>query len=304
MIISITGGLGNQLFQLYAGIFYGQGKVRLSTKFGNPRMTNGIPDIMHFSLPKGVEILEERSRDKLAQKIGGFALRRNLIPSTYDSNLITRKVIDISMKAYFSTKLRERVSIFSAHEVGLNDKRPGINDLVFGYFQSTLYWESVKDLESGLTLKNYSNRFLEFRNHAEKERPLVVHVRLGDYVQEEHFGLLSREYYIRGLNHLNSHSSKKQIWLFSDEPEKAKSFLKTEIKDNLFLVPKAGLTPAETLELMRYGSGYVIANSSFSWWGASLSYNHDSKVVAPSKWFAGMSDPQAILPENWIREDR
>jgi hypothetical protein len=50
---------------------------------------------------------------------------------------------------------------------------------------------------------------------------------------------------------------------------------------------------------MRYGSSYIIANSSFSWWGAYLRKNQNAPVYAPNKWFKGMDDPDQLLPPDW-----
>jgi hypothetical protein len=66
-----------------------------------------------------------------------------------------------------------------------------------------------------------------------------------------------------------------------------------------FVVPDKDISPSETLELMRYGRAYVIANSSFSWWGAYLRMNHRASVYAPKKWFKGMEDPADLIPPDW-----
>ena len=58
-----------------------------------------------------------------------------------------------------------------------------------------------------------------------------------------------------------------------------------------------------TLQAMRLGRGYVIANSTFSWWAAYLSLNPGVEVVAPSPWFMGMEDPKELIPPNWKKFD-
>ena len=82
-------------------------------------------------------------------------------------------------------------------------------------------------------------------------------------------------------------------------------------KEKLFLVERLPVrwinsvdaSVASTLQAMRLGHGYVVANSSFSWWAAFLSFNGASEVVAPSPWFKGMDDPKDLIPPNWSQVD-
>jgi len=60
---------------------------------------------------------------------------------------------------------------------------------------------------------------------------------------------------------------------------------------------------ASTLEAMRFGRGYVIANSTFSWWGAYLSHTDHAEVIAPDPWFQGMDSPDSLIPRNWQKRN-
>ena len=91
----------------------------------------------------------------------------------------------------------------------------------------------------------------------------------------------------------------KTIWLFSNEPEEALGLLPETSHKQIRIIPDSGWTPAETLELMRHCHAYVIANSTFSWWGAYLSYNQKSLRVGPNPWFKGEASPKDIIPESW-----
>ena len=61
------------------------------------------------------------------------------------------------------------------------------------------------------------------------------------------------------------------------------------------------LTDVEVWSLMRHFSGYIIANSSFSWWGAFLRMDKSAPVCVPKPWFKGMRDPNLLIPADWIQ---
>jgi hypothetical protein len=75
MIISLTGGLGNQLFQMYAGLSFDKNQVRLTSKFGNPRKTCGLPDLLHFQLPYRVEVIPSEDKGIFSHKVGCFRIQ-------------------------------------------------------------------------------------------------------------------------------------------------------------------------------------------------------------------------------------
>ena len=304
MIISLTGGLGNQLFQMYAGLSFDKNQVRLTSKFGNPRKTCGLPDLLHFQLPHRVEVIPSEDKGIFSHKAGGFALRSGLLPNSNNKFFVPKFIIDSTMDLYFSVTLKERVSTFSSAEVGLSSISPSGNKLVFGYFQTYKYFHALRTYDKEISLKIKTQDFSHLKDMAKIERPVVVHIRLGDYVEEKHFGTLSLDYYSKALRKLGAESSTSPIWIFSDDSINALKLLPSELRGRCFVVPKENLSPAETLELMRYGSAYVIANSSFSWWAATLSYTEKAPVVAPEKWFAGMQDPRELLPSDWMTELR
>jgi hypothetical protein len=93
------------------------------------------------------------------------------------------------------------------------------------------------------------------------------------------------------------------IWLFSDEPNEALKLMSFELRGIIHVVQDFRDSPSKTLEIMRCGSGYVIGNSSFSWWAAFLSNSHTPTVIAPNTWFQGLPEPRMLIPENWIRSD-
>jgi hypothetical protein len=301
MIISLTGGLGNQIFQMFAGLYYSRDEVFLTSEFGSPRCTNGIPDLFHFNLPSRVKKLDVNlPADKVKLKFGGFALRRYIVEDKISNFRYSEAASSFLLNSFFSIYLNRRLEVFSSREVGFCEESPAQNALIFGYFQSYKYFDALNFPDNEINLRYSNEHYKELKTLAVKEKPIFVHVRLTDYSKEKHFGTLSSRYYSQGLDLIEKNLGQRKIWLFSDQAEKALSLLPRRKLSRIFVVPKQELSPAQTLNLMRYGTAYLIANSTFSWWGAKLSYIGDPMVVAPQKWFAGMDDPKDILPVAWI----
>jgi len=81
----------------------------------------------------------------------------------------------------------------------------------------------------------------------------------------------------------------------------ARNFLPADLVLPIRLVGQVNNSTALTFEIMRLGYGYVIANSTFSWWAAYLSRNLNSSVVSPDPWFTGIPEPTYLIPKGWKR---
>jgi hypothetical protein len=165
-----------------------------------------------------------------------------------------------------------------------------------GYFQSEKYFIHIKDE----LLKDFEfiDGILDPAKDAIKnwKTPVSLHIRRTDYISNPNHSVLSMSYYERALSYFNSNST---ILIFSDEPEWC---MKHELfSDDRFLVSETENSYMD-LCLMTLCSGHIIANSSFSWWGAWLS--ESEKVIAPKDWFKGSNnehlDTKDLIPNNWI----
>jgi hypothetical protein len=179
----------------------------------------------------------------------------------------------------------------------------GKNSLLFGYFQ-TYRWvcfPRVNVQMREMRIENPGLGLIEYMALAKLESPLIVHVRLGDYKNEKDFGLPSEEYCARAVRLLMKTDTYSKIWLFPDEPELARSRIPSEFRARVRVIEEIDNSPASTLGLIKYGKGYVMANSSFSWWGAFLDHYNLAKVIAPSPWFSNLDNPVDFIPETWIQ---
>jgi hypothetical protein len=177
------------------------------------------------------------------------------------------------------------------------------NTLLIGYFQTDRFIEQIgvdKFISGSATLNSVVE---EYRELSKLEMPLVMHVRLGDYRNESKIGILSDNYYLDNYQFLWSTGKYQKIWLFSDEPNEAIKLLHSNLIPYVRVIDSHNLSSAQTLEVMTFGKGYLIANSTFSWWGAYLSKTANAEVIAPLPWFKNLPEPRFLVPKNWNRAE-
>lgn len=304
--ISMTGGLGNQLFQLAAAnSFAGLRLPEAVFGFGIPRRTiAGIPDILEFDTRNVIGRQDTRPVTWFLSKLAGYNLRMGVTARTYENNRVIRNLISGISNIFFSIHFRKKTKVMRATGVGFCDLMPMNNHvLLLGYLQSyrwIMQPDVIKRFKE-LDLLRPSAAVNSCRSTVGTSRILGIHIRLGDYKSESNFGILSPDYYQVALSEILANSSFDKIWIFSDEPKLARtihtfsSALPTEWIDDL------DLTAAETLQIFRRCDGYILANSTFGWWAAMLSDANDPEVVVPSKWFKDLEDPRDLIPPSWRR---
>ncbi len=176
-----------------------------------------------------------------------------------------------------------------------------------GEFFTTYYFRKLQ--EAGFSFEfrcvNRSQYFLNFLETLGDRRFLSIHIRRGDYVNlSDRFGILGISYYSSGLESLIGQGAKWDvIVIFSDDKSVAREFcdlLATDSQEILIYDPGVESDAAEELELMTYASHHILANSSFSLWGAMLAEKKGARV-APKPWVKGFSEPNNLLPEDIIR---
>jgi hypothetical protein len=166
-----------------------------------------------------------------------------------------------------------------------------------GYFQSEKYFKHIEDdIRKDFTFKK------EYYDSCEEAKPLLdnpiaLHIRRGDFLinSGNHYNL-SLSYY---ENALKEFDSDRQVVIFSDDPKWCKQ--QKLFENDRFLVAETG-HPYVDMCLMTLCSDYIIANSTFSWWGAWLSQNKNKIVIYPDKWFGPNNIDKStkdLFPEKW-----
>jgi hypothetical protein len=136
---------------------------------------------------------------------------------------------------------------------------------------------------------------------AEQTNFIAIHIRRGDYAHprnSETIGLLSISYYLQGIDLVQSRLGDLPVWLFSDEPEYVLEIMPLMPRNCRLILSPNESHPAETLLIMSKAKGFVLSNSTFSWWGARFARDDSFKVV-PSPWFRNLQQPNSLKPESW-----
>ncbi|MBI5078278.1 MAG: alpha-1,2-fucosyltransferase [Candidatus Yonathbacteria bacterium] len=179
------------------------------------------------------------------------------------------------------------------------------HNYIEGYFQSEKNFLNIKDkVLKEFTFKNESKIFLLEKSKIDKVNSVSVHIRRGDYVSDPKInsthGVCSKEYYEQAMSLMRSKVDSPIFYFFSDDIE----WVKKEFGEHADFkyVSSPSLEEYEELMLMSSCAHNIIANSSFSWWGAYLNKNPNKIVIAPKKWVNIAPDPHPnIIPEGWVR---
>ena len=169
-----------------------------------------------------------------------------------------------------------------------------------GYFQTEKYFKHIEgEIREDFTFKE------EILTPCKElmwqlDLPIALHVRRTDYISNSaNHPPCPLSYYEKALKHFDDD---REVIVFSDDPEWCKE--QELFSDDRFMVSENEDNRMD-LCLMSLCSDFIIANSTFSWWGAWLSTNKDKKVIAPVQWFGtGYTkdhDTSDLIPDGWTR---
>lgn len=192
---------------------------------------------------------------------------------------------------YFSQKDFNDISILAPPIEEIEE-----NTYIKGWFQSYKYFFDIRHIllnefvpKRDIVLNEY------VKKNVQNRESVSVHIRRGDYIRNNM--ALTREYYIAAMDFVSGKIN-NPVWIvFSDDIEYVKAHYIFE-KSVVFIDESYHLEDYEQLMLMSKCKHNIIANSTFSWWGAWLNQNENKTVIAPTKWYGSQRN---IVPESWIK---
>ena len=291
-IVKFKGGLGNQLFQyaflrtleLKYGIVNVKGDFSYYTDITNDGIR--VPRIEKFN----VKINKADSQD--LSQILMFRHTGNPLGLGYKIGLIAE--ILLNRQYYFEWDRQYR-----------NVEQLLGYDYFDGYWQSWRYWNDIEDIiKKEIVLTDaLSERAQATIDKINKENAVFVSIRRGDYVassrDRKHYGSFGPEYYEKAIDHIKERVSNPVFYIFSNDIPWVKQNMRFDCMA-IFRDQEEQTNDTEELLIMSSCQHAIIANSTFSWWGAWLIENKDKIVIAPANWFAD-DKPIDIIPNTWLR---
>lgn len=291
IITKITWGLGNQMFQ------YAVGRA-LSLRNNTELRLN----IFAFDTYK----LHEYSLEKLS--IFKDYITKNDLP--WYENTSSNKYID-----FIFQKIKNLTAPYNKHHFRENGFEP-FQEKVFslpdgsyldGYFQSEKYFREYSDIirndfEVSIPPSQENALMLE---KIKSVNAVSLHIRRGDYIKNSNtkalHWLCNAEYYQKSIVYITERVENPVFFIFSDDIAWAKENMKTGF-EQYFIDFNDASQNHEDLRLMKNCKHHIIANSTFSWWGAWLNPNREKIVIMPSIWFSGYTyDTRDLYPDGWIK---
>lgn len=277
IVVRLLGGLGNQMFQYAAA-----------------------------------RRLAERHRTELVLELSGFesySLRRYELDAFKIANRIMT-LVEVDSWARRCAEQGGSVAYLKEPHFhffpGLLSAPP--DAFLEGYWQSERYFADIAPvLRQAFTLRaplDHPNRAL--LASIEETESVSIHVRRKDYVDNPHthavHGTCGLDYYDASIDRVRAETKVPHFFVFSDDPPWAAAYLAPRVSAPCTVVLGNAGRGVIDLTLMRHCRHHIVANSSFSWWGAWLCENPGKIVLAPRRWFASSDlDARDLVPPSWQR---
>jgi Glycosyl transferase family 11 len=261
----LLGRTGNNLFQ------YALGRV-LAAKHGVPLVLDGSwfneegwREVSHFlNLPLKAKVVRRCS-------IGARALRKLTGKHYWEYGKFPRLTEDPHDQSFDPRFLATPADC-----------------LLFGYFQSPLYFQDIAD-----DLRNELNTLFSEASRAPAELvarladsgSVAVHVRRQDYLHHPIFNVCDSDYYQESIRQMRALLPGARFLIFSDDPQWCRSEFRDSDQEVIDSGRKAS-NPLHDLHLMSLASHHIIANSTYSWWAAWLGDKPGQRVMMPDRWYA------------------
>lgn len=295
IIVLLKAGLGNQLFQYATGRALSiklQTELKIDLTFYDNPINSRLLRLDIFSLP--YSIAQNTEIKKFKNKT---------------SNYLIRKLNTLGLELYSYNKPSH---IFEKDLLSIVNYEKDY--YIEGWFADQCFFKEYRPL----ILKDLNNETLISRNYnpvlylIENTNSVSVHIRRGDYLLLDYFYDLPIDYYLKAIGLLRKKINNPNFFFFSDDISWVKkSFAHI---DNSFFVEGCNVSDQQgrnisdlsELMLMKKCKHNIIANSTYSWWGAWLNTNKEKIIIAPKKWFNDIRAEKkyqegSIVPNNWIK---
>jgi len=262
VVVKLIGGLGNQLFQYAIG--------------------RNLTDKLGSRLKLDASFFKTQKKRKFALDTFNFVPNVMAAEELPDFNIV-----------------RERLGFFNQGVLGQSG-----DVYLDGYWQSEKYFTDISSVirEDFSVRSALKGKNLIFSDQMKSCESVALHVRRGDYISEpsivKSHGFCGLSYYQEAVQRLLRRVPKAHFFLFSDDLPWVKENLLQFVRPATIVDANHGETAYQDLRLMNLCRHHIIANSSFSWWGAWLSRHENKIVYAPRRWFR-KDHWKDMIPLSW-----
>lgn len=289
MIIShIIGGLGNQMFQYAAG-------RALSLERGVPLRLD-IQDFAGYALHNGYEL------NRVFSLNSQLATQNDLksVMGWRAGSYIRKKLFNDRLTGLRGSRLFVDTQFSSWSQISTVP-----NDCyLMGNWQTENYFKKFEDvIRSDFSFRSpLSGSNAELAEVIRHSTAVSLHVRRGDIAANPSslafHGLCSLDYYRKAILYVTARIANPTFYIFSDDMHWVRENLQLQYPCH-YVDYNKGYESYNDMRLMSLCQHHIIANSSFSWWGAWLNPSLEKIIVAPQRWFAADFDSSDIIPAAW-----
>ncbi len=286
IVVKLKGGLGNQLFQYAVG--------------------RHLAEINQSELKLDISFFKTYKLHSYS--IGPFNIYENFASAKEIRTLMSGRQSELNrfISRLFHTSITIKPTYVIEKMLNFDQDILNLSDGVYldGYWQSEKYFSKIDEIiRREFTIRNppmgIDRKIIELMTSCEA---VSIHIRRGSYLMPPYnqvHGICDLEYYQQCINLICKEVNDPHFFVFSDDPDWARNNLKlphiTTIIDH-----NSSETDFEDLRLMTYCKYHIIANSTFSWWGAWLCQRDKKTVFAPKKWYIknGVNNDD-LIPKDW-----
>jgi hypothetical protein len=288
IVVNLMGGLGNQMFQYAMGrrlSLHHQTELFLDCTFletENPHHIKREYELgifkIHAQIATGKELKKFKQSNRIINKV------QQRLPGLFPFKLI-----------------HEKSHAFNEFILTAPD-----NSWLNGFWQTEKYFIDIENtIRSDFEFKSPAQELN--KTLAEKIKScesVSIHVRRGDYTTPKvlaFHGICTTDYYYKAIEALSKKTTIRELFLFSDDTSWVKQNMRFDLPVT-YIDHNTGKNSFEDMRLMSLCKHNIIANSSFSWWGAWLNAYKNKTVIAPINWILDKQvDTTDVIPENWLQ---
>lgn len=212
------------------------------------------------------------------------------------------------------SKARRKLNIYKGSFI--REPKFTYNDFVFhlqrpsylkGFWQTEKYFKNIEgQIRNDFAFPAFEDdRNKQIVEKMQNTNSVSVHIRKGaDYKKKSTIDTCGIDYYRKAIEYIRKHVEEPKFYVFSDNHQWVRENLTGFKFESIDWNPTAGLQNYLDMQLMSSCKHNVIANSSYSWWGAWLNTNNKKVVVGPEKWFSQGGpdfDSSDLIPESWVK---